>query len=67
MSFIARHPPMTTDRCDVGQVKRIDVLPDEVLLEIFDFYTTMNIPYGVWTHGNHWFMCANDGELKLCS
>src|SRR6266849_165688 len=29
---------MTTDRCVVGQMKRIDVLPDDVLLEIFDFY-----------------------------
>ena len=53
---------MTTDRCDVGQVKRIDVLPDEVLFEIFDFYTIMYIPYRVSTHGNRWFMCANDGE-----
>ena len=26
-------------------MKRIDVLPDEVLLEIFDFYMIMNIPY----------------------
>ncbi|KAN0103705.1 hypothetical protein V8E52_011730 [Russula decolorans] len=38
MSFIARHLAMTTDRRDVGQVIRIDVLPDDVLLEIFDFY-----------------------------
>ena len=29
---------MTTDSCDVGQMKQIDILPDEVLLEIFDFY-----------------------------
>ena len=36
---------MTIDRCDVGQVKavkRIDVLPDDVLLEIFDFYIIIN-------------------------
>src|ERR1700679_3063749 len=26
----------------VGQVKRIDVLPDDVLLEIFDFYVDMD-------------------------
>ena len=26
-------------RCDVGQVVSIDVLPDDVLLEIFDFFT----------------------------
>jgi hypothetical protein len=45
MSFIARHPHMTTDcRCDVDQVKRIDVLPDDVLIEIFDFY----VEIGAW-------------------
>ena len=27
--------------CDLGQTIRIDVLPDEVLLEIFDFYANM--------------------------
>ena len=45
---------MTTDRCDVGQVKRIDILPDEVLLEIFDFYMMMNIPYGEKTDVEAW-------------
>ena len=25
-------------RCDVGQVVSIDILPDDVLLEIFDFF-----------------------------
>ena len=30
---------MTTDSCDVGQMKQIDILPDDVLLEIFDLYT----------------------------
>ena len=29
-------------RCDLGQVNRIDVLPDDVLLEIFDFYVDLN-------------------------
>ena len=59
MSFIARHPAtMTTDWCwcDVGQVKRIDVLPDEVLLEIFDFYMIMNLNdlYGEETSVKAW-------------
>jgi hypothetical protein len=38
MSFIARHPAMTPT---IGQVKRIGVLPDEILLEIFVFYVYM--------------------------
>ena len=29
--------------CDVGQVIRIDVLPDDVLLEIFDFYVHLQM------------------------
>ena len=29
-------------RCDVGQVKSIDILPDEVLLSIFDFCAVKN-------------------------
>src|SRR6266852_504548 len=39
MSLVAQHPAMTADRLDydVGQ-KRNDVLPDDVLLDIFDFY-----------------------------
>jgi hypothetical protein len=32
-----RHSPISTDRCDVDQVT-IDVLPDNVFLDIFDFY-----------------------------
>jgi hypothetical protein len=28
-------------RCDAGQVNRIDVLPDDVLLGVFDFYVDM--------------------------
>ena len=47
MSFIARHPAMTTDRCDVGQANRIDVLPDKVLLEIIDYtIRVMDTPLG---------------------
>jgi hypothetical protein len=36
MSFV-RHSAICTDRCDVGQMT-INVLPDNVFLEIFDFY-----------------------------
>src|SRR6266436_6612680 len=32
-------------RCDVGQVIRIDVLPDDILLEIFYFYVDMSPAY----------------------
>jgi hypothetical protein len=38
-------------RCDLGQVKRIDVLPDDVLLEIFDFYVDQDdvgLPQNPW-------------------
>ena len=35
----AQHPATTADwRCDVGQVISIDVLPDDILLPIFDYY-----------------------------
>ena len=44
MSFISQHLAMTTDWCDVGKVTRIDVLPDEALLEIFDFYIKTSSP-----------------------
>jgi F-box-like len=50
MFSIARHPAMTADWRDVrevGQVKRIDVLPDDVLLEIFHFYVDMSL----WDEG----------------
>ena len=40
--FIARHLAMATDRCDVGQMKGINVLPGEVLLGIFDLYTIVD-------------------------
>ena len=33
----ARHPVATADQCDVGRVT-IDILPEDALLEIFDFY-----------------------------
>ena len=36
--FFVQHPAATTDRCDVDQIISIDMLPDEVLLAIFDFY-----------------------------
>jgi hypothetical protein len=36
MSY-AQHPIATADRCDVGQVT-IDILPEDALLETFDFY-----------------------------
>ena len=32
-------------RRDVGQMKRIDILPDDVLLRIFDFYVDMGRLY----------------------
>jgi F-box-like len=36
---LEQHPPtMLLTRCDVGQVVSIDMLPDDVLLEIFDFF-----------------------------
>ena len=35
-------------------MKRIGVLPDDVLLEIFDFYMIMNIPYGGKTSVEAW-------------
>ena len=34
-------------RCDLDQVKQIDVLPDDALLEIFYFYVGMNSRYQV--------------------
>ena len=51
MSFIARHPAMTADWrdviwCTIGQMKPIDVFPDGVLLEIFDFYVNLYPSYG---------------------
>ena len=34
---LVQHPPPTTDLCDVVNAT-IDALPDEVLLEVFEFY-----------------------------
>ena len=48
MSFIMQYLSTIAD-CDVGQVIRIDVLPDEVLLEIFDFYVNMSTRYSFRT------------------
>jgi hypothetical protein len=41
-------------RCDVGQVTRIDVLPDDVLLGILEFYMDMNPSYGNKTAIEAW-------------
>ena len=38
---------------DVGQVKRIDVLPDDILLEIFDFYVS-DLWYGDKRRREEW-------------
>ena len=35
--FIVNHSAINVDSCDVGQATPIDVLPDDVLLAIFDF------------------------------
>ena len=43
MSF-ARHFAINSDRCDIDQVT-IDVLPDNVLLEIFNFYMQEARPF----------------------
>jgi hypothetical protein len=40
-------------RCDVVGVTRIDVLPDDVLLEMFDFYVDMS-PSGSRNSGEAW-------------
>ena len=42
--------------CDVGQVIQIDVLPDDVLLGIFDFYahTNTDLPYSFKRRTERW-------------
>jgi hypothetical protein len=45
MSFIARHFTMTADWHNVGEVIQIDVLPDDVLLQIFDLYVYVEPVY----------------------
>ena len=37
-----KHPVTTTNRCNIGRVT-IDMLPEDVLLEVFDFYVYENI------------------------
>jgi hypothetical protein len=52
MSFITTsHNDGWLTWCDVGQVIQIDVLPDDVLLEIFDFYMIMDLGYEDETYG----------------
>ena len=43
MDFVARDLTMSNCCDDVGQVNRIDILPDDVLLGIFDFYVEMEM------------------------
>jgi hypothetical protein len=58
----ARHPIpppysstlLTLLWCDVGQVIQIDVLPDDVLLEIFDFYMEKRWPHEIKTKVETW-------------
>jgi hypothetical protein len=38
MSFGQYHRMTAERRCDIGQLMAFDMLPDDVLLEIFDFY-----------------------------
>ena len=40
--------------CDVGPVKRIDILPDDVLIEIFDFYMEIRSLLGNKTRVEVW-------------
>ena len=42
--FVVYHLATTADRlgCDVGQVKSIDILPDDILLEVFEFCMDQN-------------------------
>ena len=44
MSLITYNPAMTqaAGMCDIGQVKQIDILPDDILLGIFSFYVDMD-------------------------
>src|SRR5229473_481593 len=56
MSFNMQHPAITAYGlwCDVGHVGRIDVLPDDVLLEIFDFYMEKRLPSVTKTEVDAW-------------
>jgi hypothetical protein len=48
-----------TDLCNLGQVIRIDILPDDVLLEIFDFYMDMSPLYEGKTGEEAWQSLAH--------
>ena len=72
MSFV-QHFATTADWCDLGQMT-IDMLPDEVVLEIFDFYRlqTSGSPFegtGAWhtlVHVcRHWRMVVFGSPLRL--
>ena len=45
----------------LDQVKQIDILPDDVLLEIFGFIRTRQVSK-VYKHGNRWSMFVDNGE-----
>ena len=45
--FFEQFPAITTDRCDLGHVT-IDVLPDDVLLFMFDFYLARASKVEAW-------------------
>jgi hypothetical protein len=47
VSFPNNFPAMTADRCDVGQVT-IDILPDDALLYVFDFYVAQASEVEAW-------------------
>ena len=50
MSFVMRHPATNIDRLDapVGQVTPVNVLSDDVLLVIFDFYVGISPGEEAW-------------------
>ncbi len=56
MSFNMQHPAMAPYRLwrDVGQMIRIDILPGDVLLDIFDFYVKEPFPYGTKSQVEAW-------------
>jgi hypothetical protein len=62
MSFVVRHFAMTADVCD-GLGEMIDILPDEVLLEIFDFYVNRRPHYEAWQSLVH--VCRHGEALFL--
>jgi F-box-like len=48
--YVLTHIPqrLLLTRCDVGQLVSIDMLPDDVLLEIFDFFRKSVIEFEEW-------------------